>query len=142
MKRFLNINIIIVFMLFAFTSGVITPDSRVIDYLGKEKVDFIQKNNPELIRYYNFFLDNVYYLEKLPADKFTNNNMKTIELPLKKGEVDTKKLNVLKLEVQRKFDTPTYYKLKGRNEIIVFLSEQDFMKKYNKYRKELGLIKD
>jgi len=129
-------------MLFAFTSGVITPDSRVIDYLGKEKVDFIQKNNPELIRYYNFFLDNVYYLEKLPADKFTNNNMKTIELPLKKGEVDTKKLNVLKLEVQRKFDTPTYYKLKGRNEIIVFLSEQDFMKKYNKYRKELGLIKD
>ncbi len=142
MKKLSYLNVIVAFLFISFYTISIEPDSRLIDYLGKEKVNFIQKNNPELIRYYNFFLDNVYYLEKLPAEKFTNSNIKTIELPLINGEVDTQKLNVLKLEIQRKFDSPTYFKLKGRNEVIVFLSEKDFMKKYNKYRKELGLIKE
>ena len=142
MNKSVHLNFVLVFLFLAFSTATIIPDSRVIDYLGKEKVSIIQKNNPELIRYYNFYLDNVYYLQKLPADKFKDNNMAELELPIKNGEVDTKEINVLKLEVQRKFDTPTYFKVKGRDEVIVFLSEQDFMKKYNEYRKELGLIKE
>jgi len=141
MKKYLPFSLIIAFLVFGYSNNPITPDSRVIDYLGLEKVEIIQKNNPELIRYYNFFLDNAYEIAKVPADKLADNNFPTLKLPLKNGKVDIKKLNVLKLNIERKFDKQVYYKIHNSSEIIVFLSEEDFMKKYNKHREELGLIK-
>jgi hypothetical protein len=141
MKKLVHLNIIIVFLFIAISHTPIVPDVRVIDYLGKEKVDFIQKNNPELIRYYNFFLDNAYAISTVPSDKLADNNFPTLSLPIKNGKVDTKSLNILKLNIQRKFDEAVYFKIKNSNEIIVFLSEKDFMVKYNKHREELGLIK-
>jgi len=141
MKKLVHLNFIIVFLFIAISHTPIKPDVRVIDYLGKEKVDFIQKKNPELIRYYNFFLDNAYTISTVPTDKLINNDFPTLNLPLKNGKVDTKSLNILKLNIQRKYDEAIYYKIKNSDEIIVFLSEKDFMVKYNKHREELGLIK-
>jgi len=140
MKKLIHLNFIIAFLFIALSHTPITPDERVIDYLGKEKVDFIQKNNPELIRYYNFFLDNAYTISTVPADKLSSNNFPELSLPMKNGKVDTKSLNILKLNIQRKYDEAIYYKIKNSKEIIVFLSEKDFMVKYNKHREELGLI--
>ncbi|RLD46641.1 MAG: hypothetical protein DRI86_02610 [Bacteroidetes bacterium] len=122
------------------SSTTIEPDTRLIDYLGADKVAIMQKNNPSLIHYYNFFLDNSYSIETVPADKLQGNNFEELSLPLSGGEVDTKVLNVLKLNIQRKYDENIYYKIKGSDQIFIMLSEEVFIKKYNKYRKENGLM--
>ena len=128
-----------IILLSSFAS--IKPDNRLIDYLDAEKVAILQKSNPSLIHYYNFFLDNSYTISDLPADKFEGNNFNELDLPLINGKVDTKKLNVLKLEIQRKYEEDIYFKVKGQNTIFIMLSEKKFMEKYNKYRKQNGLMK-
>ncbi len=134
-------SLLLLFALFFMTSSTtIEPDTRLIDYLGADKVAIMQKNNPSLIHYYNFFLDNSYSIETVPADKLQGNNFKELSLPLSGGEVDTKVLNVLKLNIQRKYDENIYYKIKGSDQIFIMLSEEVFIKKYNKYRKENGLM--
>ncbi len=116
------------------------PDPRIIDYLGQEKVDIILKNNPDLINYYNFFLENSYIISEVPQDKLIDNNFTEIKLPLENGKVDREKLNVLKLNIQRKYDSRIYFKVENSNEIFIMLSEKEFIEKYNDYRKKLGLI--
>ncbi len=134
-------SLLLLFALFFMSSfTTVEPDTRLIDYLGAEKVAIMQKNNPSLIHYYNFFLDNSYSIETVPADKLQGNNFEELSLPLSGGEVDTKALNVLKLNIQRKYDENIYYKIKGSDQIFIMLSEEVFIKKYNKYRKENGLM--
>ena len=128
-------------ILVSFGFQNITPDARLIDYLGKEKVEILQKNNPDLIRYYNYFLDNSYMVSTVPQDKIADNSFPELILPLQGTKVDTKKLNVLKLNIQRKYDQRLYFKVKDSHDIFVFLSEKEFMEKYNAYRKANGLIK-
>jgi len=128
-----------IFILSSFSS--IKPDKRVIDYLGADKVAMLQKSNPSLIHYYNFFLDNSYTIESVPADKLANNNFTELTLPLINGEVDTKKLNVLNLNIQRNYEENVYFKIKNSDKIFIMLSEKAFMKKFNAYRKSNGLMK-
>jgi len=140
LKRHLSIAAVLGFILLSsFTQ--ITPDSRLIDYLGADKVAVMQKNSPDLIAYYNFYLDNAYTLATVPADKLANNNFTSLNLPLVNGKVDSKKLNILMLNIQRKYDSSVYYKINGSSQIIIFLSEKEFMVKYNAYRKQIGLTK-
>jgi len=127
--------LILGFLLFSSFTKVI-PDARLVDYLGEEKLAILQKNDPDIIVYYNYFLDNSYIIQTLPADKLKGGNYKTLNLPLRGGKVDTKKLNVLKLDIQRKYDQRVYYKIAGSQEVLIFLSEKEFMKKYNAYRKQ------
>jgi len=133
--------LLFLFSLILLTSFVdIKPDQRLIDYLGSEKVSMLQQNNPSLIHYYNFFLDNSYDIQTVPADKLDGNNFTELELPLINGEVDTQKLNVLKLNIQRKYDENLYFKIKGSDQIFIMLSEKIFVEKYNAYRKTNGLM--
>lgn len=141
MKSHLIIIASILTILFSSFIGI-DPDSRIVDYLGQEKVNIIIKNNPDLIRYYNFFLENSYMVSEVPQDKLDENSFPEIELPLKNGKVDKKKLNVLQLEIQRKYNERIYYKVKNSSEIFIMLSEKEFIEKYNEYRKSLGLIKE
>ena len=127
--------LILGFLLFSSFTKVI-PDARLVDYLGEEKLAILQKNDPDIIVYYNYFLDNSYIIQTLPADKLKGGNYKTLNLPLRGGKVDTKKLNVLKLDIQRKYDQRVYYKIANSQEVLIFLSEKEFMKKYNAYRKQ------
>ena len=140
MKTKYTISLLLV-LLFSYAFKAIEADSRLIDYLGKEKVQILQTNNPDIIRYYNYFLDNSYIISSVPQDKLNDNDFPELELPLISGSIDTKKLNVLLLNVQRKYDENLYFKVKNSSDIFVFLSEKEFMKKYNEYRKQQGLIK-
>ncbi|MCK5856340.1 MAG: hypothetical protein KAG64_02555 [Bacteroidales bacterium] len=128
------------FILFSSFTKIV-PDQRLIDYLGAEKVANIQESSPDLIAYYNFYLDNAYTLADVPSDKLTDNNFPTLDLPLRNGKVDTKKLNILMLDIQRKYDVSVYYKINGSSQVMIFLSEIEFVKKYNVYRKQIGLAK-
>lgn len=141
MKTNLLIIVSISFLILTSFTGI-KPDPRILDYLGQEKLDITMKNNPELIRYYNFFLENSYIVSDVPQNKLDENNFPAIELPLVNGKVDTKKLNVLLLDIKRKYDERSYFKVKNSKQVFIMLSEKEFIEKYNKYRKELGLIKE
>ncbi len=136
-----NILILFIGLIFFSSSSPIKPDKRVIDYLGNEKIDIIKKNNPDLIHYYNFFLDNSYILSTVPTDKLEDNNFQTLKLPLKNGKVDTKKLNVLKLNIKRSYEESIYFKVEGSQQVFIMLSEKKFVEKFNEYRKSNGLMK-
>lgn len=141
MKTNLLIIASIIFLSLASFTGI-KPDPRILDYLGQEKLDITIQNNPELIRYYNFFLENSYLVSEVPQNKLDENNFPTLKLPLINGKVDTKKLNVLILDIERKYDERSYFKVKDSKEIFIMLSEKEFIKKYNNYRRELGLIEE
>ena len=142
MKKHLIPIVFIALFLAGFSSLSIIPDSRLIDFLGAEKTAILEKNNPDLIRYYNFYLENSYVLSVVPNDKLIENNFDEVALPLTNGLVDTKKLNVLLIEVQRKYEERIYFKVKDSNELLIFLSEKELMVKYNNYRRESGLINE
>jgi len=127
--------LILSFLLFSSFTKVV-PDARLVEYLGQEKLAILQKNDPDIIVYYNYYLDNSYILQTIPADKLEGGNYQTLKLPLRGGKVDTQKLNVLKLDIQRKYDQRVYYKVEGSSEVLIFLSEKEFMKKYNAFRKQ------
>ncbi len=142
MKRFIYLSILAL-LAFSTTSNPV-PNSKLIEAFGKEKVEFIIKNNPQLIYYYNFYLDNVWYLSPLPQDKEKAQNIEgQVVLPLtSSGKVDKSKVNVLKLKIKRYYDKPSYYKIKNTSRLLVFLSEEKFNEKYNDYRRKLGLLKN
>lgn len=142
MKKHLIPIVFIALFLTGFSSLSIIPDSRLIDFLGAEKTAILEKNNPDLIRYYNFYLENSYILLVVPNDKLIENNFDEVALTLTNGLVDTKKLNVLLIDVQRKYEERIYFKVKDSNEILIFLSEKELMVKYNNYHRELGLINE
>ncbi len=142
MKKQITLIGIVLFSIFFSSFKGIEPDSRILAYLGQQKTEQLQKANPDLIRYYNFFLDNSYTIAEVPQQKLDENNLPELILPIKNGHVDTKKLNVLTLNIKRHYDQAVYYKVKNTKEIFIMLSEKDFIKKYNEYRKKLGLIKE
>lgn len=106
-------------------------DPRIIDFLGQKKVDVLLKNNPGIIEYYQYYLDNAYYISELDGGKMNSKNISgTIHLKsLKKSEI-----NILKLDIQRAYDHPVYYKISNSNKLMVFISEKEFMRKFNSYK--------
>ncbi len=121
----------------AWNSKSIIPDSRLTDYLGAEKVALLMQNNPDLIVYYNYFLDHSYTLVELPAEKFDPIKDKPIKVSLSNGKIDRKKLNVLSLGLQRNKETRLYYQVEGTSQVVAMLSDNEFMELYRNYLNHL-----
>jgi hypothetical protein len=138
-KQFITLAIILL-TFGGFTSTEIVPDQRLIDYLGAEKTETMLKNNPELVRYYNYFLDHSYLITQVPQDKYDATQLPVINVPLLNGKPDPAKMNVLKLEIQRKYDDRIILKIANCQYLLVMLSEKEFIEKYNEHRRSLGLI--
>jgi hypothetical protein len=121
----------------AWNSKSIKPESRLTDYLGAEKVALLMQNNPDLIVYYNYFLDHSYTLVELPAEKFDPIKDKPIKVSLSNGKIDRKKLNVLSLGLQRNKETRLYYQVEGTSQVVAMLSDNEFMELYRNYLNHL-----
>lgn len=116
------------------------PDSRLIEAFGNERVDFLKRNNPDLIRYFNFFLDNAFQLVQHPAEKIegiikscpmlelNDPSMKMDKPDMSKG---TKSINILKYNFQLVNDKVAQYRLDNSGIIIVFLPANEITKKFN-----------
>ncbi|MEA3446185.1 MAG: hypothetical protein U9R19_15810 [Bacteroidota bacterium] len=116
----------------------IQADARINDAFGNEFVERIRLENPNLVLYYNFFLDNSYYFTELPGDKTEFlNSAKT--LPIAPGS-DKKVINVLKFKLNLKFDQRTYFRLSESNKVMVFYSGDELNEKYNEHRRMFGLL--
>jgi hypothetical protein len=129
LKSFMHTTILtLIFLLVAqhlSSQNNVPVDKRVTEAFGKEYTVMLQKNNPDLLNYYQFYLNNAWQVVNLPPDK-----AKYIKpLELLPGKKEGPEFNLLLYNVVRHFDRPTYYMHKGK--IVRILSEQDLMQQYN-----------
>ncbi|MEI6576671.1 MAG: hypothetical protein WCO63_10885 [Bacteroidota bacterium] len=131
-------------------STVIKPDPRLYDCLDKSYVDGL-KDNPRLLLYYNFFLDNSYYISATPEKKVTGADISTLALrnPGPNGEklffsenlstIKTGSFNPLKYDISLQPNMFTNYYLGQTGKVLVFYSNKEFTEKYRIYLKSFNL---
>lgn len=143
---------LLIFVFFVFAINAIaqstskstaTPDPRLYEAFGKETVDFLSTNNPDMISYYNFFLDNAFTLVKHDAGKIPSLIKQYPKLELidpkltsDKPEMEkgTKSINILKYAYSVSSDESSTYRLDESGIVIVFYSTKEITEKYNKYK--------
>lgn len=125
-------------------SSIISPDIRLFDCFEKAYIELLKSNNPDLIVYYNFYLDNSYFIAELPAEKSNSAKIEKLKFQdkFKNSKTNISELNILKYDVKRFYDEYSFYSIGTTNKVVVFYSEKEFMIKYNEYRNSLGLLVD
>ncbi len=152
MRQTSNIFKIIVLLLIGFQCQLLkaqettlssVPDARLYEAFGKERVDFLVQKNPDMIKYYNFFLDNSFVLVKhhpekvaeiirtVPMMELTNPSL-VKDVPNK--AVGTKSVNILKYKYQLNMNNTTQYRLDDSGTVIIFFPARVITEKYNKAR--------
>lgn len=139
MRRILIIAAFLICYQIMLGQSITKPDPRITQRFGYEYVDFLLKNNPDLIIYYNYYLDYSYYLTDIPEGKAVS------DIPILRyinnQSIDLGNFNVLLCDVKRFYDQPSYYRIDNK-QLLIFYSEKEFMKAFNEYRKQKGLIND
>lgn len=122
----------------------VIADPRVIEVFGQETVTFYLENNPSMIQYYNFFLENSYTIQDMPQEKM--GELQNIpELKLKENfltdiidytEKGLENLNIMKFDFQIDPNVGPIFRLGNTNRLIIFLSGKEIQNLYNKYKLE------
>lgn len=115
------------------------PDQRLIDAYGQETVDFYINNSPNLISYYNFFLNYSYKIVEMPdvkmeeIDKIPVMKLKDkfLSEPKDYSEKGLEQLNVLKYDIKIDQVGGAIYRLENTNKLIVFYSGKEIQTMYN-----------
>lgn len=133
--------ILIISLFFTSKNAIVaqTIDERVIEALGRSQSEIIQQNSPHYLEYLNYFLDNSYFVTDLPAGKpytdISSVQPKFDNLPPASIELNNlRSFNVLQYEFQRKFKERTFYKIGSTGKMLVFYSEQEFVKSFNRLK--------
>lgn len=93
-------------------------------YLNQLKID-----NPFLISYYNFYLDNGYEIIEISNNKQTTYPEVIIN--------NVNDFNIWQIQQQqslkRDYEQPTYYKIKNENKLLMLYAEKTFAQKLNQH---------
>ena len=116
----------------------VAPDKRISEAFGEKFVLELKSDNQEMIMYYNFYLDNAYYITELPVDKYEFiNSLVSLNI----NPFSTKnEINILMLDMKLNFEKETYYRIGNSQKVMVFYSGKDLTEKYNEYKNSKGLI--
>lgn len=108
---------------------IIDPRLRVV--YSDEYLENVKKTNPFLIRRWNYYLDNSFFLISVPEEKKIGFPEIVIE--------DIDNINIYKLErtqsMTRDFKKRTFYRIAGSELVIVFYSGEEFNIALNKHLK-------
>ncbi len=134
----------------------IKPDQRLYNCFTKEYVDGLI-SNPRLLLYYNFYLDNSWFLSESKAEKplpgsdistvpLADNSVGANSLSIK-GEFysedvtkfDVKTFNPLMYDFKTDANYYTSYKLGNTGKAVIFYSHRKFAELYNAYLKSFNL---
>ena len=115
---------------------LVKADLRISQAFGQEFVTGLEKSDPLLILYYNFYLDNAYYIQEMPVDKsdFVNSLISVDADPLDFKE----NINILQLGLELNFEKRTYYRMKTTNFVMIFYSGLELTDKFNVLKTESG----
>jgi hypothetical protein len=133
LKKLLQISLMLAMPFFGFSQdkNVSTePDSRLKEAFTQEEIAFWVVNNPFLIQRYNFYIDHVWTIIDVPADKLVGADYKEVQI------ADPTNFNFLVVEkdnkLVRQFDRSVTYRIKGHDKLLVLLSEKEFTNRLNK----------
>lgn len=112
------------------SSELVDIDERLLEVYDQDYLNNLQIQNPVLLKRWNYYLDNAYYIVDYPKEK-GNPDYPVIEVD------DIKNINILVLErnqeMTRDFDRATKYKIKGSNQVLVYHSGKEFNQKLNEF---------
>ncbi len=113
--------------------NTVLPDERLYEVYEREYVDGLVEENPFLIKRWNFYLDNAFLITENIPEK--DNDYPTISIK------DVNNINILLLEkeqnLQRDWDKPIIYKIRGTDKILVYHAGKDFTKSLKKHLGEM-----
>lgn len=123
------------FLLPAQTSQLINGESTEIDerlyqVFDSDYLQTVQKDNPLLLKRWNFYLDNAFYIEEYPVEK-GEPNFEKISLP------DLESVNILLLEkesgIHKDWQKRMVYAISGTNKVLVYYSGLEINQKWNDF---------
>lgn len=116
----------------------VIPDARIYEIYSEERVQTLVDNKPEIIRYWNYFLDHSYLVEDIPDEKTYNYpDLKSVAKLDRTSNlafdvsVEEASLNVLLFDPKIPQDKSIIYRLGDTGKIIVFFSKKEFQAAYN-----------
>lgn len=132
--------------LFSQNSNKVTPDPRLYQCFEKTYIDNLLVNNPEMIAYYNYYLDHSYYVASLKAEKeVTGKDIHNVEKKSKDGNItnvkfsetkyNAKTFNVLKYNFETGYLLAPNYIWKEAGIVIVFYPEKSIKEEFIKFNK-------
>lgn len=111
----------------AQNNGLVEPDPRLFQVMDREYVLRLQSESPEILTYYNFFLDHSYYIDPLPAGK--EPFWETIPF------FDPATDNILSLKLKRDRMHRKYYRIGNSDKLLVMYSDQEFMSRLEQHKR-------
>lgn len=123
------------FLLPAQTSELIKEeapeiDERLYQVFDKNYLETVQNDNPLLLKRWNFYLDNAYYIEVYPAEK-GEPDFENISLP------DLESINILLLEkelgIHKDWQKRMVYAIAGTDKVLVYYSGLEINQKWNDF---------
>jgi len=113
----------------------VIPDARLYECFDSLFIETQLTDNPDIILYYNYFLDHSYYLTDLPPKEDFIATLKSIDFP---DDEDLTNLNVLKYKLELSNDKITYYRLGTSDRVIVFYEGNEITRRFNGYMVSIG----
>jgi len=128
-----------------------TPDSRLYQCMDKSYVDQLSGEKSEVLLYYNFYLDNSYYIASLKAEKpVTGIDIHTVTLNEKSGgpvkffnerTYASGTFNPLKYNFTRSLENFTTYVWKEAGVAIIFIPQRQFQERFLEYLKKNNITR-
>ncbi len=118
-----------------------SADDRIADVFGIDYIIRMLDESPQRLAYLTYYLENSYFIDDLPVGKQYSS---TDDILDKNGNVgnliidlyDLTNFNVLNFNFKRNQKTRTFYQIGDSNKMIVFYSQNEFLKGYNEQRSE------
>lgn len=115
-------------------------DQRILEMYEMDYIERMHNQSPQRLTYLTYYLDHSYFITNLPPGKVYPS---TDNVSDKNGTVgnltidcnDLTNFNVLKFNFKRKQKTRTFYQIGDSEQMIVFYSQDEFLKSYNNLQK-------
>jgi hypothetical protein len=142
MKRIVIFCLLLTVFSGAFAQKSISPDIRLTAVYSQEFLDNLLVENPDQLRYLNWYLDNSYRIIEAGVDKCALMQPLVSFNPLTKTEgdavssIDEESFNVYLYSVELQYDKKTYYRIGSTGFAVEFESLKKLAEKYNNYNNE------
>lgn len=124
-----------------------TPDPRLYQVMEKSYIDQLFIDKPELVLYYNYYLDHCYYVAKLDNEKpVTGIDIHTVawnsdlntDKKFTERTFDANTFNVLKYSFSRDLDRFTTYVWKEAGIALVFIPQRHFQAQFEDFTNSIN----
>lgn len=116
----------------------VIPDERLSEFYSEERIETLLTKQPQIIKYWNYFLDNSYLIEDMPNEKANSypNLKDQVKVNRETGvsyevSMDVSELNLMLFDLEITKDKRKVYRLGDTGQVIVFLSKDEFLAQYN-----------